>query len=155
MSRALLLVVVAACAHEVAAAPAPRTTTVAVAEVVSRDEECTGLGGEHYVIRLLDGSRRVLHAGGHGARLGLIPEQGFGRAFVVVDVELAGKSGLVAAAPCVDDLPKFDGYARRVVRAKTLADAKRMHARLVRDGLPKRDAYRQTQLYDPDARPSR
>ena len=57
-----------------------------VAEVVARFDECSGLGGEHYVLKLHDGSNRVIHAGGHGSSLDLIPIRSTRHAFVIAEI---------------------------------------------------------------------
>src|SRR5688500_550699 len=90
----LLLFVLAACVQAGASsaspgssrgrsAPGPRTAPDGrVYAVVSTEllvQECSGMGGEHYVFTVDDPAARApvrLHAGGHGVRLGLLPEWG-------------------------------------------------------------------------------
>jgi hypothetical protein len=129
---------------------APTTAThdsLAIGEVVMRLDECSGLGGEHYVIRLADGSGRVVHAGGHGSRLDLIPAgmtaPGMTKpTFVVVELEPDGAHPtpselMIARGWCLDRMPaKLDGYVRRVVPGGGLGAARRVLAKLAVDGLP-------------------
>ncbi len=147
MHRTLLIALAACSAPPRAtpvALPAPVSTNAAVptvpdgslvvAEVVQRVDECSGLGGEHYVLRLHDGTRRTVHAGGHGARLDLIPFGSTARAFVVAEIDLApitfGDSGW-----CLNALPRhFDGRVHRIVRAADLREARAFLLQLVKDG---------------------
>lgn len=140
----------------VASPAAPRDDRrLVIGEVTQRVEECSGMGGEHYVIRLADGSGRIVHAGGHGARLGLIPDGMPVRdtQFVVVELEPAGAHPtsselMINRGWCLDAMPeKVDGYAGRITRGGDLARARRMLGELEARGLPPRSSERrQTQL---------
>jgi hypothetical protein len=130
MSRSLLLLLLFA--HSAIAQPKPKTT-LAVVEVVQRFVECTGAGGEHYVLRIHDGRKppRYAHAGGHGSYLGLLDRTQRQPAFFLAEL-VDVPSSANDRAPCLEKFPAYDAHARRLVRAKDAADAEKLRAR----GLP-------------------
>lgn len=136
--------------------PKPPITTLAVVEVIQRFDESSGLGGEHYVLRIHDGRKppRLAHAGGHGVYLGLLGSHSLAKTrpqstFYVA--ELAELESPVLGNPgwFADQLPAFDASARRLVRAKSQADAEQLRARLATTGLREPTPTSGTTVIDP------
>lgn len=119
---------------EESAPPATHATMLAVAEVVLRVDECSGLGGEHYVLRLHDGTDRLIHAGGHGARLELIPFKSRNHAFVIAELDL--EPALVGGGGgwCLDGLPGTVGQARRILPVASVERGRDLLRRILRSG---------------------
>jgi hypothetical protein len=105
-----------------------RSCTVAVVRVTRIDDECSGLGGAHVTLELLEigrgGPVALVHYGGHG----YIPtSEGPDR---VGDVFVAGIDSFAAPRPRVDEpawclvgLPAVDGVAHSLIAATSAADA--------------------------------
>ncbi len=114
-------------------------TLLAVVEVVTVAQECSGMGGEHAVLRLLDGSERIAHAGGHGSQLGLESQTMKGRTYLVAEIAMSPtREDHPGGGWCIALLPrKYDGRARRIVRATSAADARESLNRIAKAGLPR------------------
>ena len=121
----------------------------AVVEVTQRITECSGAGGEHYVLAIDEPGQprpRLAHAGGHAVYLGLLPtfanEQPASRHYVAELVMRARGSEDNDGNPdssrkgwCLDGLPEFDAIAYRLVRARDRTDAHRLLARIQHTGM--------------------
>lgn len=120
-------------------APGPRVTAdgrvFAVVSSVMLVEECSGLGGEHYVFAADDPATAppaLFHAGGHGIRLGLLPAWGPQptRWFVAelsnlprASEDADGNPDSSVSGWCLDRLPRTVGSALRLLPANSRDDA--------------------------------
>jgi hypothetical protein len=121
------------------AQPAKPRPTLAVVEVVQVFHECSGAGGEHYVLRIHDGRKppRLAHAGGHAVYLFLSPRLAPKTpTFLVAELDVTARPAPQSSGWCLDRLPAFDASARRLVRARSRADAERIRGRFAATGLP-------------------
>jgi hypothetical protein len=133
-------------------APKPDDGRVfAIVRVTQRIDECSGAGGEHYVLALDDGTRRLAHAGGHAVDLDLIPvygaprdpQQAAGRYMVAElilypprDPDADRNPDSSRAGWCLHRLPRFDASATRLLPATDAADARRLLDQVQRLGMP-------------------
>jgi hypothetical protein len=123
----------------------------AIVRVTQRIDECSGAGGEHYVLALDDGTRRLAHAGGHAVDLDLIPVYGVprdpqraaGRYMVAElilypprDPDADGNPDSSRSGWCLDRLPRFAASATRLLPATDAADARRLLDQVQRLGMP-------------------
>jgi hypothetical protein len=118
--------------------PKPKAT-LAVVEVIQRFDECSGAGGEHFVLRIHDGGKpRLAHAGGHASYLGLLGTPQKPRStFYVAELELLEPPRNPSSKGwCLDRMPTFHADARRLVIAKSRADAEQLLVKLAAKGLP-------------------
>ncbi len=132
-------------------APKPDDGRVfSIVRVTQRFDECSGAGGEHYVLTLDDGTRRLAHAGGHAVDLDLIPKysalkdpQAPGRYMVAElilypprDPDADRNPDSSSRGWCLDRLPRFDASATRLLPATDAADARRLLDQVERLGMP-------------------
>ena len=131
---------------------APDGRVYAVISTVELYEECSGLGGEHYVFAVDDptaSAPALVHAGGHGVHLGLLPPWGARpvRWFVAELSNLPRTSEDHDGNPdssvqgwCLDAIGPTQGEALRVVAAEDRDAARRLLATIAATGLPRQQA---------------
>ncbi len=116
-------------------APTADGRVFAVVEVTSQISECSGAGGEHYVLAI-DGTAQLAHAGGHAEYRKLA---GFYVAELMMqprtDEDHDRNPDSSRSGWCLDRLPRFDASALRLVPARDRAEAQRLLARIARSGM--------------------
>lgn len=128
------------------AGPPADGRSFAVVRAVLRLDECTGLGGEHYVFEI-DEPGRTAKRNAHGfhLHLGLLPS--FVNAFAPTParyfvaelrspIEATVSAGLRNARVCLGALPEFDARVSRLIEAPNLETARRMLPMIAQRGMP-------------------
>ena len=110
---------------------------LAIVDVAMGGVECSGLGGNHFVLTLRDGSSRIVHAGGHGSQIELTGPLGQG--FAVAEILLIPTTeDHPGTGWCLPWLPRdYAGRARRVILATGELDAREIFDQVRRTGLPR------------------
>lgn len=116
----------------------------AVVRLVAAREECSNLGGEHATLAIDEPAARVVHAGGHGVRLGFGAtssgnEVASDRYFIAELRTLTNEPGKPIRNPgwCLGELPRYHGDVARLVPVHDRADGQRRLAEIAARGMPK------------------